>query len=361
MNGIEDTFCAFEGAEKKVEIDFKRDPSNPDGLRSVAQKHWEDVLEIIKCQIISSTKNKFFDSYVLSESSLFVYPYKVILKTCGTTILLRCLEPILNVASNECGLTPEFVFFSRKNFLYPEKQLHPHTSLNDELEVLNYYFDGHCYTYGAHTSDHWVFYYADLSDSSERGILHNDQTFEILMSDLDQEKMSQFFATESNLANPKEVTISSGIAGLLPGSITDEKMFEPCGYSVNGLANDNYFTIHITPESHCSFVSFETNVAKKNYTGLTSSVIETFKPGKFSVTLFSDSDSVSGNNPLGTVDVKAIQRLGYTMKNRTFTEFTTGSGYTLVYLSFESNEILENCDLPVVGEELNPGYLVDSF
>lgn len=360
MNGIEDTFCAFEGAEKKIEIDFKRDPSNPDGLRTIPQKYWEDVLDVIKCQIISSTKNKFFDSYVLSESSLFVYPYKVLLKTCGTTILLRCLEPIIEIASSQLGLAPEFVFFSRKNFLYPDKQLHPHTSLTDEIEILNYYFDGHCYTFGPHNSEHWVFYYADLSDSSERGILHNDQTFEILMTDLDQDKMSQFFANESNLANPKEVTISSGISDFIPGAITDEKMFEPCGYSVNGLSNDNYFTIHVTPENHCSFVSFETNLASKNYTNLTSNVLDAFKPGRFTLTLFSDSDSVSGNDPLGAVDVKALQRLGYNLKNRTYSEYSTGSGYTLVYLFFESVDLDERCESPVVAE-VEPGYLVDSF
>lgn len=350
MNGLE---CyGFEGAEKKIEIDFCRDPSNPDGLRSVPQHLWEEVLDVIKCQIISSTKNKWFDSYVLSESSLFVYPYKIILKTCGTTVLLKCVEPILTIAANECDLTPEFVFFSRKNFLYPEKQLYPHSSLNEELELLKQYFEnGECMTYGSHTGDNWVFYYADLGDASEKGILHNDQTFEIMMTHLDKGVMQQFYANEENMLNPKEVTRSSGISELIPGSITDEKMFEPCGYSVNGLCDDSYFTIHITPEDHCSYVSFETNVSHKKYTRLAASVIETFKPGKFIITLFADSDALCGSNPLGSVDVRTIERLGYKMTNRTFSDFSVDGNYSLLYVSFQSVDFEErNQEVPMVGD-----------
>lgn len=47
-------------------------------------------------------------------------------------------------------------------------------------------------------------------------------------------------------------------------------------------------TIHITPESNFSYVSFESNVSMNNYADLINRVIKTFKPGKFVVTIFAN-------------------------------------------------------------------------
>lgn len=53
-------------------------------------------------------------------------------------------------------------------------------------------------------------------------------------------------------------------------------------------------TIHITPEPDFSYVSFESNVAAASYGDLITRVIETFKPGKFVVTIF--ANKVCGYN-----------------------------------------------------------------
>ncbi|CAF2069063.1 unnamed protein product [Brassica napus] len=50
------------------------------------------------CEIVSSLSNDHFDSCILSESSFFVYPYKVIINTCGTTKLLLSMPHLLNLA-----------------------------------------------------------------------------------------------------------------------------------------------------------------------------------------------------------------------------------------------------------------------
>lgn len=86
-----------------------------------------------------------------------------------------------------------------------------------------------------------------------------------------------------------------------PDTIIDDKLFEPCGYSMNGVIGDTdqYITIHITPEAEFSYVSFETNMSistgntntiggYNSYFDLITRVIQVFKPGRFLVTMFAN-------------------------------------------------------------------------
>ena len=43
------------------------------------------------------------------------------------------------------------------------------------------------------------------------------------------------FCRGAGFVSAQQTTVSSGIADLLPGSDIDEFVFEPCGYSMNGL------------------------------------------------------------------------------------------------------------------------------
>ena len=57
----------------------------------------EEMLLLAKCEIISCMKNSEIDAYVLSESSLFISKRRMILKTCGTTTPLDCIERIIDL------------------------------------------------------------------------------------------------------------------------------------------------------------------------------------------------------------------------------------------------------------------------
>jgi len=296
----EPEFSGFEGPEKRLEVTFTHSIKKPNGLRSIRADEWQVMLDYAKCSIISSTSNDFIDSYVLSESSLFVYPSKIILKTCGTTTLLNCLDKLESLAAS-VGAEILSVVFSRKNFNFPERQLFPHHNFESEVSQLEKKFLGHGYILGpVHSGgDHHFVYFSPTQFESGANNLapsKSSSTLEILMSELSPEAMENFFRNE-RFIDAKTTTINVGLAHILPRMTTDEVMFTPCGYSVNGIsdADGSYFTVHVTPESHCSFVSFETNAdlccLKRQQ--LIAEVVQIFRPGRFSVVLTSDTECLS--------------------------------------------------------------------
>lgn len=90
----------------------------------------------------------------------------------------------------------------------------------------------------------------------------------------------------------KYVTQRSGLTAVLPGSTVHAYMFEPCGYSANGLLDGSYWTVHVTPEKHCSYASFETNVRASSLRPLVRAVLALFRPKRFTLTLFADAQGV---------------------------------------------------------------------
>jgi len=316
------TVSAFEGPEKRLEVDFKINPSRPLGLRIYSKEQWQELLNYANCTIISSLSNDYCDSYVLSESSLFVFPAKMILKTCGTTTLLRTIPKLLEYARG-CQMSIEYVMYSRKNFLMPEKQIAPHTSWNDEVEYLDEYFDGQSYLMGPITKDHWYLYVADYSDPCDAA--SKEVTLEIMMHKLDRASASQFYRKEGIAERDK----FPGVAELINGQETDEYNFTPCGYSMNGLADQYYSTIHVTPEAHCSYASFETNLSVNSYKNSVLRVFDIFKPGTVTLTLFRENTD-SEHDKLDLV------LPGYTLKYKTVSDL--GGNRNVVLCNYESND-----------------------
>lgn len=381
------------------------------------------MLDMVNCKILSVLESETVDAYLLSESSMFVFPHKLILKTCGTTTLLLGLQRMLHIAAEHAGFafdnaasaqeikavaTPYRVFYSRKNFLFPDKQHGPHRSWKQEVKYLDDMFDGgSAYMVGKMNGDHWYLYITSPnrmftppltpdSESNEMapasftipasfgkmGSVANasDETLEILMTDLDPENAKQFYLShasavacdqmsaeakkargdaadslgglstpleevdvfadgiESDLHEPCEklkemealtteghalgtvVTEQCGLADVYPTSVypdarIDSYLFSPCGFSANAIipppsAQDesqggnnagHYFSVHVTPETGFSFASFETNVpggqSGRTTAEIIEHVVEIFKPGRFSVTLFEAKGR--GDNPYG--------------------------------------------------------------
>ena len=380
------------------------------------------MLDLVNCKVLSVVESEHVDAYLLSESSMFVFPHKLILKTCGTTTLLCGLPRILEIAATKASFPhtaanaksgiaahPYRVFYSRKNFLFPDRQRGPHRSWRDEVKSLDRLFlGGSAYVIGKVNGEHWYLYLTEphttltppatpdrretetkMLDmplpkvspiSASDGRDGDDETLELLMTDLDPKNCEMFYLEHASaiaegrfheqehearssarralgnvreiparasvpLTNghlktidevdvfsntssdpndlicsgceqdnyPEELTTeghalgtvvseSSGVADIYPISKypdarVDAYLFTPCGFSANGVIPapngpdaTHYFTIHVTPEPHCSYASFETNVPSsqtgRETTDLIEQVVSIFKPGRFSMTLF---------------------------------------------------------------------------
>ena len=432
------------GPEKLLEVWFSPSPQNlencskPNGLKAVSAEIWKGMLDLVNCKVLSTVESVDVDAYLLSESSMFVFPHKLILKTCGTTTLLCGLPRILEIAAIFGGYArskapparglvaaPYRVFYSRKNFLFPDRQHGPHRSWRDEVNSLDKLFlGGSAYMIGKMNGEHWYLYVTEpntmltppaspvLSDSptgTETKVLSlptaiprtksgsmceaQDETLEVLMTDLDEGNAKQFYLEHASAvaerqyrgarsgsddlvdvfsntssdngelasdgeAYPEELTTEGHALGTVvadscglsdvypkskyPDSRIDAYLFTPCGFSANAVLADpegetgtHYFTVHVTPEPNCSYASFETNVPalqnRRDNAEIVNSVVDIFKPGRFSVTLFEakpaceeKEDVLASVDALG--EMRALERKAF----RRHVQMDAISGYRRV-------------------------------
>lgn len=326
----------FEGYEKRLEISFYEsgvfaDPGGR-GLRALSREHLDEVLKPAQCTIVSSLANNKVDSYVLSESSLFVYPYKIIIKTCGTTKLLLSIPPILALA-NGLGLEVKSVKYSRGSFIFPEVQPYPHRCFSEEVAILDGYFGklgsgSKAYVMGdSGTKKKWHVYSASAESAVNEPL--PVYTLEMCMTGLDKKSASVFFKTQSNSA--AEMTESSGIRKILPGSDICDFDFDPCGYSMNAVEGGAISTIHVTPEDGFSYASFEAmgyDFKSVNLDALIERVLACFKPAEFSVALHSDALGEELNS------VFHLNVNGYVCGETSFE--VLGNGGSIMYCGFNS-------------------------
>lgn len=295
----------FEGAEKRLEVQFSPSPSSPQGgLLTISKEKWTKFLDLVNCQILSVTSNSFFTAYVLSESSLFVFNRKIMIKTCGNTTLLECL-PLLFTYAEEINFSLENVTYSHKNFMQPDRQTEAYRSYDRELTILNKYFTGQSHILGSDRDDgdSWFVYHYDAPKSSTTS--GTDQKIEIIMNCLDRKAMLPYFKGDEN---GHEVSISTGISNILPGTVVDPHMFDPCGYSMNGLLGETYSTIHVTPEDAFSYVSFECNLKTASYDDVIKRVLAIFKPARFMVVVYAEKDAMLKSNNAFSATLPGFKR-----------------------------------------------------
>ena len=293
----------FEGSEKRIMVRFlPRDKeafsqSGGQGLRRLPRETLETMLALAECQIVSQRSNAYMDAYVLSESSLFVYADRIVLKTCGTTKLLACVPYMLEVAA-QVEMEAVRVKYSRASFLFPEKQPAPYHNFENECALLKdaFHFLGKSSAYvlgDALGGLQWHVFVAGQRSTK----LNPVKTLEVCMTGLSTEKAAQFFRGEDFISS-QFTTAKSGISSIVPAHAIDDYVFEPCGYSMNGTCDSEFSTIHITPEDGFSYASFEIcgpDVAAGTASEYISKVVQVMSPSFVAVALSCDEHVVVDN------------------------------------------------------------------
>ena len=260
----------FEGPEKKLDIMLFSPRSD---LRSNKDSKWQKVVNSSGSQILSSISTDDLDAYLLSESSLFVWNNRILMITCGKTVLINALQEILDLVDRT---RVAVVLYERKKSNFPLEQPF---SFKDEVDRLTRSFPGKSYRLGPADHDHvHVFFWAHPNAKPQKNM-----TLQLLMHDIDPSFMASF-CMEKKKAMDLNVKFS-GFEKFFPLTERDSHFFSPYGYSLNGLSKTNYITVHITPQSNGSYASFETNIIQDDYSPLINEIIDIVKPEKFSLIL----------------------------------------------------------------------------
>lgn len=322
----------FEGPEKKLEVFFSAMPTK-DGFRRFPPSVWSDVLSDAHCSILHSLGNEAFDAYLLSESSLFVYSHKLILKTCGATTLLLVLPKVLALAQ-QLGCSLSHVHYSHFRFAHPSLQPYPHSSFAEEEGAVAKLLSGRIAAIsskvlgergGADDATRWYALCADGLDALEgatppvsppsvpsppapspaplaaanatsvaggarfASLADEPPVVEVAMEGLAPSVCALFVgASHAELtgrALAQAMTSASGIGALVPDATVDDWAFEPCGYSMNALRGEYYYTVHVTPEVGFSYASFETNDPSYANDASVAAILDVFQPASCTVTL----------------------------------------------------------------------------
>ncbi|KAK8947242.1 S-adenosylmethionine decarboxylase proenzyme [Platanthera zijinensis] len=284
----------FEGFEKRLELHFSGD--DPLGLRRLSFKALDCVLAAVQCTVVSAVGNAFFDAYVLSESSLFLYPAKLVIKTCGTTGLLHSVPLLLSHAAG-LGLQLLRCKYTHGSFIFPRTQPPPHCSFNEEVVFLDSNLPASlrhrkARVLPSHSLRHKWHVYSASSTVDYPVEDDNPVTVEVCMTELDRTVAGRFFLCPENAGMSgheagQEMTRRASIAATAaPQAFICDFAFDPCGYSMNGLQADRYSTIHVTPEEGYSYASYECVVANKSeIQSVLEKVNAVFRPGVMSVSV----------------------------------------------------------------------------
>jgi S-adenosylmethionine decarboxylase len=262
----------FEGPEKKVEITLA---AGTPSLRSLPPSAIGDIVSASRATILSKRSNAHFDAYLLAESSLFVFDSYLTMITCGRTRLVDGVEALFeHVPSDAVRLC----IFERKNEHFPHEQP---SSFYEDARRLHGWLGGSALRFGVE-DEHALYLFA-----TERPYEPDDDdvTIEVLMHGISDDIAQLFRGSPGAGSRAAQIGLDTLVSGA-PVEV-DEFAFQPAGYSMNGMHEKTYVSLHVTPATIGSYVSFETNAdVRSDPDRFVARVIDRFRPDSFDVVSF---------------------------------------------------------------------------
>lgn len=289
----------FEGSEKKIEIVIEGA-----NLLEIKNDYWHKIVESCHAQILSMISNERCKAFLLSESSLFVWSDRVVMITCGKTVLLNS---ILMLVSDFGSDKISCLTFQRKNEYYSHLQ---ETTFEQDIEKLKTFLPGVALRFGDLDGHHNYLFHLDRPYSPSI----DDKTSELLLYHIQGETAE---ALRCENMTRESVRKALRIDELFPDFVIDDFVFEPCGYSLNGIKGDDYITFHVTPEEGWSYVSFETSLdIEKENKGLLENIVRNLNPVSFDLISFNIESKLDLN------EYNRIDHVSDKLKSGYYVDFT---------------------------------------
>ncbi|PKI17321.1 adenosylmethionine decarboxylase [Colwellia sp. 12G3] len=262
----------FEGSEKKVEILVHHEQLSL--LNDLSDDFWSELVNRCHAQILSSIRNEHCKAFLLSESSLFVWDDCFLILTCGETNLVNSVEYFIQ----QLGVDKiKHLTYQRKNEYFSHAQP---SCFGDDIKRLTQYIPGKALRFGAMDSHHNFVFHQD--NDFQASI--DDKTYEIFAYQI-SEDASNHLTRPGLQAN--DIRQFLRLEQLIPDFQIDDFVFQPYGYSVNAILAKKYLTIHITPQSDSSYVSFESNI---NLIKLVPIILAVLQPSSFDLLSYNETE-----------------------------------------------------------------------
>ncbi|WP_298776610.1 adenosylmethionine decarboxylase [uncultured Shewanella sp.] len=275
----------FEGVEKKIWV---RVSGESISLRQLDADFWAHLVSFSGASILSSISSPQCDAYLLSESSLFVWDNTFLMLTCGDSTLVDSLMHFITQVDK--GAVAIVRYFRRNEFMPALQRQH----FFDDVKLIESKVIGRAHRIGHLDGHHQYVFNADVDT-----LVHGEKLkiplagCELLMYHIQGEFAAYL---RSDRVNREGIRERLALATFFPQFTLDDHCFSPYGYSINGVREAYYFTIHITPQAQSSYVSLETNIDDPSqYSALVVHFLSLFLPKKWDVQTLNTAFALPSN------------------------------------------------------------------